>query len=263
MRVASLNQSRTSTPLSYAASPPASHTPSPISDSLELQDLPSAIPSPVPSTSSATLDSITSAPMSREQLIDVLHIDPELATVSDNLGATWSLCLAYKKFLAIEEAKAHLSELQKQGQLRNIKIIHITDLFIKKTAYYGNWNKIFPHVQCFPGLHDWLINAPHAPTTTEVWGDDNNKRTFNDLHTWLEKEGVITGGNRGRVQVISDQREREREQQIEEECQRQCEHELEENRKLQQKMDKRKKKRGDKGKDKSKDKGKERDRGTV
>lgn len=147
-----------------------------------------------------------------EELVNILRIDRSYTILSPDHGP-WSLHAAYKKWTLVEEARVRLSELQRQGQYRNVKLIDISNLFVKKTAFYTNWHKYFPQVRHYPAMEAWLLGLEDAPETVDLWGDDNEKRSFEDLRKWLEEKD---GKNKGKGKQKAVDLEREQELDIQE-----------------------------------------------
>jgi len=123
------------------------------------------------------------------------------------LGITFTLHergdirIAYAKYLAICRAVKQVNDMKIAGTWteKPPTLQEISGIFVSKSAYFNNHNKIFPNVSLFPAMEKWLLNGEDAPEDSVVWG--NAKHTFTNLEKILQSHGAPAskkGGNKGK-----------------------------------------------------------------
>jgi hypothetical protein len=91
------------------------------------------------------------------------------------------LHVAYAKYLALLDTVTRLNIMVKDGLWKHKRPANddIIEVFISKSAYFKNYDKIFPMVKQYPAMEKWLQIADDAPPDVDVW--NYKKQTFDNL----------------------------------------------------------------------------------
>jgi len=71
--------------------------------------------------------------------------------------------------------------------------VDLVNIFIAKSQFYSSWKPLFKGAQKYPEMIAWLDNNSDCESDSELWGEDNDKYSFNDLKDWLGKKDVAKG----------------------------------------------------------------------
>ena len=136
----------------------------------------------------------------RDHIISVLDIPAHLVDRSNS-----NLRNAYAKYLAYLDAQKTLAKAVTDGKWVLAKQPtgeNLIEVFISKSAFFKNYNPLFPQVQDYPLLHLWLKNDEDVPSDMEAWGVQKNVYMFRDLKDYLVRmkrkgKGGKAGGSDG------------------------------------------------------------------
>jgi len=114
------------------------------------------------------------------------------------LGITRSLAqhergdirMAYAKYMTIKDAVKQLNQMKKAGTwtAKLPTLQEISGIFVSKSAFFSNHNRVFPNVPLYPAMEKWLLNEEDVPEDVKVWG--NAKHTFGNLDKILKSHGA-------------------------------------------------------------------------
>jgi hypothetical protein len=121
--------------------------------------------------------------------------------------AKGDLCMAYAKYLALNEAIGTVDRMvrNKQWIQRKPSNDDIIKVFMSKSAYFKNHHKIFPMLDRYPAMEKWLWNGGDAPADVEVWR--HQKQTFESLKKILSAchAPILSHANTNKGKNIQDE----------------------------------------------------------
>jgi hypothetical protein len=130
----------------------------------------------------------------QQLIVNALGLSPTFA----QRERSTDIRIAYSKYLAIHDAAKELSKMKiaQTWTGKTPPLETIVGIFMSTSAYFKNHHKVFPKVPNFPAMEKWLTNAPDAPATDQVWG--NQKATFKNLDEILNKHESSGGKEAGK-----------------------------------------------------------------
>jgi len=92
--------------------------------------------------------------------------------------------VAYAKYLALVDALDKLSKMSASATWKHKNTNDdVIEVFVAKSVYFRNHARVFPLLDHYPPMVQWLLNAVGAPADSVVWG--NEKHSFDSLYKIL------------------------------------------------------------------------------
>jgi hypothetical protein len=86
----------------------------------------------------------------------------------------------------------------------------LVEIFVSKSVYHANYQKIFSRATEHPQIIAWLLNDQDSPTSYDVFGVQKSVYTFKDLKALLESAEGGSSSGKGKRKASDDDREREK-----------------------------------------------------
>lgn len=130
-------------------------------------------------------------------IIAALLIDIALTDRSKSTVAGLTLPNAFERFKAITVAKDRYTNMVDDKSwaatgIRTLRDFDIIEVFIGKSLYYQQWEKIFnPVIAHYPIMSDWLEGSTNK-TSLQVWREaKTTPYDRDDLRAWLKNGGTL------------------------------------------------------------------------
>jgi hypothetical protein len=148
---------------------------------------------PPPSSTEPNNSKLTSKiPLS--EIISVLQISPVVTTRPKVVD----LRLAYSKYTAYLRANSEMLRMISDGTWPfpdKIPTDDLIEVFVSKSVFHANYQKLFSRAQEHPQIVAWLLNDHDPPSNYDVFGVQKAVYTFRDLKSVLESgEGGSSSG---------------------------------------------------------------------
>lgn len=103
------------------------------------------------------------------------------------------LRLAYAKYKGYLKAQADMHRMMKEGvwTFKTLTADELVEIFVSRSVWHASYRKLFPKVQSYPALLQWLENTSDGPSNVEVFGVEKQSYTFKDLQNFFDASEVI------------------------------------------------------------------------
>ena len=145
----------------------------------------STIKSVAPGVSISVTDSASEkAPFAKGSIQDLIATELDIpAHLCDRTRG--DLRMAYAKYMALTNAIATLSKMTIAGTwIHKYTNDDVIEVFMSKSMYFRNHSKVFPMLNRYPAMEQWLENAADAPADSTVWGHE--RQSFDNLKKILK-----------------------------------------------------------------------------
>ena len=96
----------------------------------------------------------------------------------------------YQRYIQVNEILAKISDMDNNRSWpselgKSPNQTEVIGLFVAKTTWHNTYVKIFPLVDGFEEMQNWLTGDPNRKPDLEVWGTVKSKYTTGDLMEWI------------------------------------------------------------------------------